>query len=233
MAQMANWNGHTFEVSPNLIRGFSDLSIKGSCETTTKNSDKQKYVKRKYGEVPEISFVVILNAFFGVTSVYDEAMTFITEAQAGTTAYFYLGTSKLIPAKLMLTSAEVTEIVNMPGQGDTWISCKIKLTFKQGDKTDKAEKTKSSSSGSKSKKSSKNKSGTQKSDSDKDDGVDAITGAAPKAVNDAAKAASKDSKKTKSGVDTQGTLIVRNTTTTNDSNTKVSPTTGRTISGGS
>lgn len=136
MATMGNWNGHTFEVSPNLIRGFTELSIKGSCETTTKNSKKQKYVERKYGEIPEISLTVGLSALTGVTDVYSEALAFVKEATQGATAYFYLGSTKLLPAKAMLTSAEVVEIVNAPGQGDKWLSCNVKLTLKQGSKTD-------------------------------------------------------------------------------------------------
>lgn len=133
---MGNWNGHTFVVSPSLIRGYTDLSIEGGCETTTKNSDKQKYEERKYGESPTVSLTIGLNAQLGVTDVYGEAMEFVKEATEGACAYFYLGATKLIPAKLILTKASVTEIVNMPGRGDQWISCDVKLTLKQGAKTD-------------------------------------------------------------------------------------------------
>ena len=109
MAVMANWNGHTFEISPNLIRGYTDMTIKGSCETTTKNSEKQKYVEHKYGEIPEIKMTVGLNAMTGVTDVFGEAMQFVKEATEGACNYFYIGTSKLIPAKMMLTEAEGNE----------------------------------------------------------------------------------------------------------------------------
>ena len=132
MATIANWNGHTFEVSPHLIRGFTDMSIKAGCETTDKNSGKQKYVERKYGEIPEISMTVGLSAQTGVTNVFKEAMEFVEEATEGATAYFYLGSSKLLPGKMMLTNAEVGDIVHMPGKGATWISCDVKLTFKRG-----------------------------------------------------------------------------------------------------
>lgn len=33
MAEIASWNGHSFTVSPKLIRGFTGLTIKGSSET--------------------------------------------------------------------------------------------------------------------------------------------------------------------------------------------------------
>ena len=136
MATIANWHGHTFEVSPKLIRGFTDLTIKGGCETTDKNSGKQKYVEHKYGEIPEISMTVSLNAQTGVTDVMAEAMEYVREATDGDADYFYLGNEKLLPAKIMLVKAEIVEITHMPGQGDKWISCDVKLTFKQGTQND-------------------------------------------------------------------------------------------------
>ena len=136
MPTMANWNGHTFVVSPGLIRSFTDLNIKGSCETTTKNTDKQKYVEHKYGEIPEVNITVPLNALTGVTNVYAEAMEYVREAQEGACAYFYLGSSKLIPAQMMLVNAEITEVATMPGKGDQWISCDVKLKFLQGSDSD-------------------------------------------------------------------------------------------------
>lgn len=136
MATIANWNGHTFEISPNLIRGFTDFTIKGSCETTTKNSNKQKYEEHKYGESPQIGMTIGLNAMTGVTDVFSEALEFVKEATDGACAYFYMGTKKLIPAKLILVSAEVAEVVHMPGEGCKWISCDVKVSFKQGTKND-------------------------------------------------------------------------------------------------
>lgn len=136
MPQIGNWNGHTFEVSENLIRGFTEMSIKGGCEVTEKNTKQQKYVERKYGEIPSISLVVGLNAMVGVTDVMGESMTFISEATAGAMDYFYLGSKKLIPGKMRLTEAEVVEITHMPGKGDVWISSKVKLTLKQGTEND-------------------------------------------------------------------------------------------------
>lgn len=136
MATIANWNGHTFEISPNLIRGFTDFTIKGSCETTTKNSNKQKYEEHKYGESPQIGMTIGLNAMTGVTDVFSEALEFVQEATDGACAYFYMGEKKLIPAKLILVSAEVTEVVHMPGEGCKWISCDVKVSFKQGTKDD-------------------------------------------------------------------------------------------------
>lgn len=134
--QIGSWNGHTFEVSENLIRGFTEMSIKGGCEVTEKNTKQQKYVERKYGEIPSISLIVGLNAMVGVTDVMEESMTFISEATEGAMDYFYLGSKKLIPGKMRLTEAEVVEIAHMPGKGDVWISSKVKLTLKQGTEND-------------------------------------------------------------------------------------------------
>ena len=136
MAQIANWNGHTFEVSSKLIRSFQDLALKGSCETEDKTSGGQKYVSRKNGNPAELTLTVSLNAFFGVTDVRYEAMAYVKEANEGATEYFYLGTQKLISSKMMLVTAEVTEYMPMPANADVWISCDVKLTFKQADKGD-------------------------------------------------------------------------------------------------
>ena len=49
MAEMGRWAGHAFIVSPNLIRSWSDLQIKGSSGTENKESEGQQYVTRKKG----------------------------------------------------------------------------------------------------------------------------------------------------------------------------------------
>lgn len=132
MAQIASWNGHTFEVGPQLIRSFEDFTLKGSCEAEDKKSGKQQYAKYKNGKPSELSVTVPLSAYFGVTDVRGEAMEYVKEACEGAADYFYDGTQKLFSAKLMLTSAEITEKVILPGDPDVWVSCKVKLTFKQG-----------------------------------------------------------------------------------------------------
>lgn len=136
MGMIANWNGHTFEVSSRLWRSFTDLTVAGGCETTEKNDDYQKYEERKYGNGYTISMTVILNAQTGVSDVYAEAMQFVQEATEGATGYFYMGDTKLVPAQVMLTQAEVTEVVTMPGRGRPWISASVKLTFRQGARGD-------------------------------------------------------------------------------------------------
>lgn len=136
MAQIANWNGHTFEVSAKLIRSFQDMALKGSCETEDKTSGGQKYVSRKNGNPAELTLNVSLSAYLGVTDVRYEALTYVKEANEGATEYFYLGTQKLVSAKMMLITAEVTEYMPMPGNADIWISCEVKLSFKQADKGD-------------------------------------------------------------------------------------------------
>ncbi len=136
MPQIGSWNKHTFEMSENLIRGFTDMTIEGACEVTEKNTKQQKYVERKYGEIPVITLTVGLNALVGVTDVMGEAMTFVEEATAGAMDYFYLGSKKLLPCKVRLTKAEVVEITHMPGKGDVWVSSKVKLTLKQGAESD-------------------------------------------------------------------------------------------------
>ena len=50
MPEVGKWNSHTFVVSPNVIRSFTGLTIKGSSETEDKESGNQKYVSRKNGK---------------------------------------------------------------------------------------------------------------------------------------------------------------------------------------
>ena len=155
MAEIASWNNHSFVVSPTLIRGFSDLTIKTGSATNDKTSSSQAYVTRKNGEAYELSMTVTLSGFLGC-DVRNEAMTLLEEARNGKSDYFYIAGVKIVTCKLMLISASVDE-VEMSGSA-VWVSCKVKLTFKQCDKMDSAVSTstttKKSSSSSSSKKSS-------------------------------------------------------------------------------
>lgn len=132
MAQTGNWNGYVFKVSSKLIRSFEEMKLKGSCETEDKISNNQKYAVRKNGNVMELSFNITISALLGVTNVRNEAINMVKSANNGETAYFYYGSEKLVPAKMMLTSAEVTDITPMPSKPDKWIECKLAVTFKQG-----------------------------------------------------------------------------------------------------
>lgn len=136
MSQIGNFNGHVFEVSDSLIRGFTELSINGGCETTEKNTNEQKYVERKYGNAQTITMVVGLNALLGVTDVYGEAMQLVAEAEAGATGYFYLGGRKLVSCQLMLTRADVVEVETLAGRGDVWIKCNVRITLQQASDND-------------------------------------------------------------------------------------------------
>ncbi|MBR3740542.1 MAG: hypothetical protein IKN04_08785 [Clostridia bacterium] len=239
MAQIGNWNGHTFEVSDKLIRGFSEMSIKGGCETTEKNANQQKYVERKYGEIPSITFVVGLNAMVGVTDVMGESMAFIEEATAGAADYFYLGGKKLLPGKMRLTEAEVVEIAHMPGKGDIWISSKVRLTLKQGTESDGGGSAGSGSGGSSDtgsqKQSVKSPTPTQIAET-----ADAIKNAVGNAVTtginavktliENAKAASTQSKNNQVDAITSAAPSTSRVTQINkDSSKKVTATTGRSI----
>lgn len=157
MAEIASWNGHSFTVSPKLIRGFTGLTIKGSSETEDKTSDGQKYVSRKNSNPSEITLTAELNALTGC-DVKNEALKFVDEARSGAKNYFYMGGKKLITCQLMLTEASVSETTIAPN--GTWISCKVKLTMKQCAKYDGT--FSSSSSGSSSSSSSSKKTSTKK-----------------------------------------------------------------------
>lgn len=156
MAEIASWNGHSFVVSPTVIRGFTGLTIKGGSETEDKTSGGNKYVSRKNSSPSQVSLTAELNALLGC-DVRKEAMKFIDDANAGSKSYFYMAGKKLLPCQLMLTEASVTETAISPN--GTWLSCKVQLTMKQCGKYDgSAGGTTSSSSGSSS---SSNKASTK------------------------------------------------------------------------
>lgn len=133
MAEIGRWNNHVFEVAPNVIRGFGNLTIKGSSETDEKATGGQKYVSRKNGNPAEVGITAILSALTG-SDVRAEALTFVDEARLGAKGYFYIGGKKLMTCPLMLTDAVVSEAVIAINAA--WISCEVKLTLKQCGKYD-------------------------------------------------------------------------------------------------
>lgn len=157
MAEIGSWKGHTFTVTPTLIRSFTGLTIKGSSETEDKTSSSQKYVSRKNSNPSEISLTVELNALTGC-DVKEEALNFVKQAHNGEKDYFYLVGKKLIACQLMLVEASVTETV-IAANG-TWTNCKVKLVMKQCAKYDGT--TVTNTSGSSGGSSSGSGSGTKK-----------------------------------------------------------------------
>lgn len=146
MGQIALWNNHSFTVSPTLIRGFTGLTITSGSETEEKTSSSQNYVYRKNGAPSEVALTAELNALTGC-DVKTEALKFVEEANAGAQGYFYIGGKKLLTCQLMLTKAQVSEVVLAPD--GVWISCKVALTMLQSSKMDgTAGSTASSSSSS-------------------------------------------------------------------------------------
>lgn len=129
MAEIARWGGHRFEVSPSVIKSITDLQIRGFCETEdSENGDK--YTRRKSGNPKEVTFTVPLSAYTGV-NVRKEALAFVDEATAGEKDYFYVGGKKLLPCKVMLTEAKVSN-VQIAGNG-AWTYADAALTMKQAD----------------------------------------------------------------------------------------------------
>lgn len=131
MGVIGRWGGYTFEVSPSVVRSFTEMSIKGSSDTEDKESGGEKYVARKSGKPSEVSLTVQLNAMLGC-NVRAEAMGFVEDATSGKTDYFYVGSGKLFVPSMMLTEADVSKVV-MSADG-TWLSADVKLTLKQSEK---------------------------------------------------------------------------------------------------
>lgn len=138
---LIEWHSHKFEVASDAIRVFNDLAVSGTCETEEKEASKEKYVSLKNRKPAEITLTAILSAYFGC-DVQNEVMTFVDEAQKGTSALIYANGGKLLGCKMMLTSAKATKIDIAPG--GKWTHAQVALTFKQATKADG---TTSSSSG--------------------------------------------------------------------------------------
>ena len=130
--EAGRWNGHKFTISPQLIRGFTDLKIKGSSEMDKKDDDAQGYVSRKGASPTEVSLTVHLSALTGC-DVRKEALQLVKEAREGKFDYFYVGGSKLVPYKLMLIDAQVSEVGMSSGKGK-WVSAEVSLSMKQCNK---------------------------------------------------------------------------------------------------
>ena len=126
--EIGRWNNHIFKVDKKSIRGFKDLQIKGATETEDKVGSNQKFVSRKNSKPTEISLTAILSKQFGC-DVQKEAMQFVADAYNGCNDWFYVGKSKLATYKLMLTEANVKDIVITPK--GKWLSCSVALTLKQ------------------------------------------------------------------------------------------------------
>ena len=152
MAEMGSWNGHSFIVSPNLIRSFTDLAFKGGCTTKDKTSSNQKYVARKNADPIEITMNVALDARLGC-DVETEATGLIEEANNGASDYLIICGKQMYYCTFMLTEVSLSGIELTPSE--KWLRCEAKLTFKQSSKNAAPSTSSSSSSSSSKKKSSK------------------------------------------------------------------------------
>lgn len=143
MAEIGRWYGHVFEVSPQVIMGFTGLQIKSSIATKDRDSNYQEYIAYDNAKATEISLTIHLNAALGV-DVRGEAELFLKEAQLGSQDYFYVGEWKLMPCKVMLTEATVKEI-GIAHDG-TWTSANVSLSLKQSSVRDKEDGTSAAAS---------------------------------------------------------------------------------------
>lgn len=131
MGVIAKWNGHKFQISASVMRGFTQLQVKGACETTETTASGEKYVTRKNTQPAEIGLTAHLNAFLGC-DVRKEAMAFVDEARAGKSDFFYVYQKKqyvkIFKIKMMLVSADVSKVEIAPA--GTWASADVALGLK-------------------------------------------------------------------------------------------------------
>lgn len=141
IGRFGNW---TFVVTPDLIKSIVGLSISAGSEMNKSENSTQGYVSRKGGNPTEISFTYVFNAMTG-DSVKDSVQTVIMGAREGWREYFYIGGNKVIEDLLMITDAEISNVVLSP-KGE-WISADAKITLKQCEATDTYVESSSSSGG--------------------------------------------------------------------------------------
>lgn len=129
MAEIGRWSGIKFEVSSNVIRGFTDLTVKGAVETEDQTGGPSiKYVTNKARKPTEMSLTVHLDARLGC-DVRDTAMGLVSMATYGAEDYFYIANKKLVPYKMKLMDATVNNVSMTVG--GVWICCDIKMNLKQ------------------------------------------------------------------------------------------------------
>lgn len=132
-------------LSATQIRGMKNLVITGETTTEAATSGNQEYMKRKSGKPIAVTFEVILSAFTGCNT-QSEAISLITAARDGETDYLYVGGSKLVPCRLMLTRAEAKEFI-LTAKGKL-AHCIVSLTFQQASNNDGSTPGTTNSSGS-------------------------------------------------------------------------------------
>ena len=109
---------------------FEKLKISAGCETESQESGGQGFVTRKKGSPMEVTLTAILHSGLGL-DVQKKAMELFDMAKDGKADYFYLGTEKLWPYKLLLKSAASEEITLSPG--GKWVQARISLGLSQGE----------------------------------------------------------------------------------------------------
>lgn len=123
----ARFAGFTFEIAETATL-FDDLKFSGECAVEENTSGTAQYVSRKNGKAGQVSFTAILNAALGA-DVRKAALEFEAAARYGQTGTLVVGEEALLPYEMMLTKAEISEIVISPA--GKWVSAKAALTLRQ------------------------------------------------------------------------------------------------------
>lgn len=123
----ARFAGFTFEIAETATL-FDDLRFSGECAVEENTSGTAQYVSRKNGKAGQVSFTAILNAALGA-DVRKTALEFEAAARYGQTGTLVVGEEALLPYEMMLTKAEISEIVISPA--GKWVSAKAALTLRQ------------------------------------------------------------------------------------------------------
>ena len=127
--ELARFGDAVFGVAERAML-FEKLKISAGCETESQESGGQGFVTRKKGSPMEVTLTAILHSGLGL-DVQKKAMELFDMAKDGKADYFYLGSEKLWPYKLLLKSAASEEITLSPG--GKWVQARISLGLSQGE----------------------------------------------------------------------------------------------------
>jgi len=125
---MAQFGSLKFTVSPDMAMLFQKMQLSAECETNEETGGTQQFVTAKNGKPAQVSMTIPLYAALGV-DVREMTMKILNTAQRGTRDFFYVGGKKLFPFKMMMTKAEIKEMVIAPS--GTWVSAEVDATFQQ------------------------------------------------------------------------------------------------------
>lgn len=122
------WGSLKFGVDGTTATLFDKMKISAECETEDKEASAQQYASAKAGKPVQVTFTMRLSTMLGV-DVQSTAIDVLNSAQRSGCDYLYQAGKKLFAFKLMMTKADVSEIITTPS--GKWAECQVDVTMRQ------------------------------------------------------------------------------------------------------